>query len=310
MCSQPPKDVDDGWLLERTRDLIEMLPDDTPGFTLTGGEPTLFGTRFIELLKLCNERLPRADVHILSNGRRFADVDFAVAYAAVDNPRMMIGIPLYGCEPSLHDFVVQARGAFDETVRGILNLARLEQRVEIRVVLHKHTAPMIVDIAEYIARNLPFVEQVALMGLEMMGLARRNVDAVWIDPFEYRGALAEAASLLDASGVRTLIYNHQLCLLERATWRFAVKSISDWKNEYDEVCRSCAVVEDCGGFFHSAMYKSSTHIHPIPPHDGRFETEELGATTKRPTLPTALAMTSTAPQWRRREPELDHPTEM
>src|SRR5207237_1043851 len=139
------------------------------------------------------------------------------------NPRVMIGIPLYGAHPGLHDYVVQARGAFDDTVRGILNLAALEQRTEIRVVLHRQTAPVIVEIAEFIARNLPFVEQVALMGLEMMGLARGNIEAVWIDPFDYRAALTEATLLLDTAGLRTMIYNHQLCLLEPPAWPFAVR---------------------------------------------------------------------------------------
>ena len=82
----------------------------------------------------------------------------------------MAGIPDYGAEPHLHDFVVQAHGAFEETLRGILNLAALNQRVEIRVVIHKQTAPYLVNIAEFIRRNLPFVDQVALMGLDMTDL--------------------------------------------------------------------------------------------------------------------------------------------
>ena len=33
-----------------------------------------------------------------------------------------------------------------------------------------------------------------------------------------------------------MIYNHQLCLIDRGLWPFAVKSISDWKNEYHPEC--------------------------------------------------------------------------
>ena len=53
-------------------------------------------------------------------------------------------------------------------------------------MIHKQTAPHLVEIAEFIARNLPFVDQVALMGLEMIGFARANMDDVWIDPIDYR----------------------------------------------------------------------------------------------------------------------------
>ncbi len=114
----------------------------------------------------------------------------------------MVGIPIYGAEPSLHDYVVQARGAFDETIRGILNLGQLRQRIEIRVVIHKQTAPHLPEIAEFIARNLPFVEQVALMGLEMIGFARANLEDVWIDPFTYRSELVEAVRRLDRRRIK------------------------------------------------------------------------------------------------------------
>ena len=80
---------------------------------------------------------------------------FAYSWAAIDNPNMMVGIPIYGSEPSRHDYVVQSQGAFDETIRGILNLASLQQRVEIRVVVHKQTAPVLVEIAEFICPQPP-----------------------------------------------------------------------------------------------------------------------------------------------------------
>lgn len=263
MCSQPPKERYDNWLLDQAREVVSLLPADTQEMLFTGGEPTLYGAGFIDLLRLCKAGVPETEVHILTNGRRFADLDFALAYAEVDNPRSMAGIPIYGAEASLHDYIVQAPGAFEETVRGILNLAQLEQRIEVRVVVQKHTAPALVEIAEFIARNLPFVEQVALMGLEMIGLARSNADEVWIDPYDYREALSEAALLLDATGIRTLVYNHQLCLLERRAWPFAVRSISDWKNEYDAACASCSVLGACGGFFSTGKSKTSSHIRAV-----------------------------------------------
>ena len=263
MCSQPPKQVDDDWLMDETLELVRLLPSETDQIGFTGGEPTFYGARLIELLTLCKTLLPNAGVHVLSNGRRFADLDFAVAYAEIDNPEMMVGIPVYGAEPSLHDYVVQARGAFDDTIKGILNLAKLDQRIEIRVVVHRQTAPALVEIAEFITRNIPFVDQVALMGLEMMGFARANLDTVWIDPVEYAPALTEAALLLDRAGIRTMIYNHQLCLIEQRAWRFAVKSISDWKNAYHPECTSCSVIDACGGFFHSAKYRTSDHIKAL-----------------------------------------------
>jgi His-Xaa-Ser system radical SAM maturase HxsC len=265
MCSQPPKEQPDDHLLADAVELVRLLPQTTEGIGFTGGEPTLLGDGFFTLLRLCRNLLPSADVLILSNGRRFADPAFATAYAAVDNPRMMVGIPLYGPEPSTHDHVVQARNGFDETVRGILNLATLRQRIEVRVVLQRQTARVLVETAEFIARNLPFVDQVALMGLEIMGFARANLDQVWIDPIDYQEALAEATWLLHEAKLRVMIYNHQLCVLDASLWPFAVRSISDWKNEFHPECETCAVRPDCGGFFSSARHRRSRAIAAVQP---------------------------------------------
>jgi His-Xaa-Ser system radical SAM maturase HxsC len=271
MCSQPPKRGNDVWLLDNAFELIRLLPRTTTDINFTGGEPTLYGDGLVELLKLSRNLLPFAAVHTLSNGRRFSDAAFAASYATVNNPNMMVGIPLYGAEPALHDYVVQARGAFDETVRGILNLGQLRQRIELRVVLHQQTAPHLPEIADFIARNLPFVDQVALMGLEMTGFARANIDDIWIDPIDYKNELVEAVRRLDRRRVKTMIYNHQLCLTDRELWPFTVRSISDWKNEYHPECLSCSVADICGGFFHSAKYRVSAHIKAIPENDREHE---------------------------------------
>ena len=111
----------------------------------------------------------------------------------------MAAIPVYAAVDTVHDYVVQAKGAFDETMLGILKLKDRGQRVEIRVVLHALTAPIIAETCRWIARNLPFVDHVALMGLENTGFAIANDAMLWIDPMDYRDALAEAVDHLDCS---------------------------------------------------------------------------------------------------------------
>ena len=264
MCSQPPKDRDDSWLFDRARKVISLLPDDARALSLTGGEPTLHADALIGLLEHCKRVTPGLSVHLLSNGRRFADPEFTRRYSAVGLADIMAGIPLYAPEPGLHDFIVQATGAFDDTVHGILNLASLGQAVEIRVVVQRHTVPVLPGLATYIVRNLPFVAQVALMGLEMTGLARPNSPLVWADPADYQSELADAVDILATAGITTRIYNHQLCVIDRRLWPYAARSISDWKNDYLEICNSCSVRHACGGVFTTSGNRLSQHLRPVP----------------------------------------------
>jgi His-Xaa-Ser system radical SAM maturase HxsC len=262
MCSQPPKDVDDSWIVDEILNTLPLIDPNTREIGFTGGEPTLLGPDFLRILRACKTWLPRTAVHILSNGRRFADEQFAQEYASIDHPDMMVGIPVYSDLANVHDYVVQADGAFDETIRGILNLKRLKQRVEIRVVLHRQTYSRLPQLAEFLARNLLFVDHVALMGLEITGFTRANLNALWIDPYDYREQLSAAVHTLASYRMHVSIYNLQHCLLPESLWPYARRSISDWKNEYMAECEGCAKREECAGFFSSAKLRYSSHITP------------------------------------------------
>jgi hypothetical protein len=87
------------------------------------------------------------------------------------------------------------------------------------------------------------------MGLEIIGFAKSNLEALWVAPNEYEEELACAVDLLARSGIRVSIYNHPLCLVPERVRRFAISSISDWKNDYPESCSSCLLIKECGGFF-------------------------------------------------------------
>lgn len=263
MCSQPPKEVDDSFLVDEILRTIPLMSPETRTMGISGGEPTLLGQKLVDIVRLLKSRLPAAGVHMLSNGRIFKDFAYAKAFAELQHPDFMIGIPLYSDIASGHDYVVQADGAFDDTIRGIVNLKTAGVKVEIRVVIHKATYERLPYLAQFIRRNLTFCDQVALMGLEMMGFTKINLDKLWIDPIEYQPQLKSAVKLLNQARMRVSIYNHQLCLLDPFLHPFNVRSISDWKNEFMPECEPCTKREQCGGFFSSAKLRYSSRIKPF-----------------------------------------------
>lgn len=264
MCSQPPKAVDDGWLMDEIAETLPLVDPATPFITFTGGEPLTEPDRFIGLLAQARDVLPNTALHVLTNGRAFASPAVAKAWAEVDHPSLSAGIPLYAAVDHVHDYVVQAAGAFDETVLGILRLKDRGQRVEIRIVLHAITAPRLRETCAWIARNLPFVDHVALMGLENTGFAIANDPQLWVDPMDYQPQLAASVDVLATAGVRVSVYNLPLCVLDRSVRPYSIQSISDWKNAYAPECQACSAKPACAGFFSTGRPKFSRGIRPIP----------------------------------------------
>jgi len=264
MCSQPPKDHDDtGFFTALNLELIRLMRPAPSYLGITGGEPTLLGDGLFRILAALRDMLPDTHVHMLTNGRAFAWTDATRALAAVAHPRLTLGIPLYSDSAVLHDYIVQAHHAFDQTILGLYNLARWGIQVEIRVVLHRLTTPRLPELATYICRNLPFAVHVALMGLEPTGYTPRNRDTLWIDPANYQRELERAVEILTLSGMNVSIYNSQLCVLTPALWRFARRSISDWKNIYLSECTACSKIEQCGGLFQSATQMHSQYLRAL-----------------------------------------------
>lgn len=264
MCSQPPRDRNDIPILyEIHKQLIPLIPKDCIELGVSGGEPTLMGELFFSLMEQLKEELPNTEIHVLTNGRSFAWNHMAEKLGHINNRRLMLGIPVYSDYYQVHDYIVQAENAFYQTILGLHNLSRYDQRLEVRVVLHKQTIPRLTKLARYIYKNLPFVEHVAFMGLEYIGYTPKNINKLWIDPYDYQEELSESVEYLASQGIHTSIYNTPLCVLPERVWKYARKSISDWKNDYLPECKNCTKLNDCGGLFTWNLKKHSDHIRPF-----------------------------------------------
>src|SRR3954447_20807609 len=180
----------------KSKESLTLIDPSTRALTFTGGETLSDWEDFIAVVKECRDRLPATAIQVLTNGRAFADSEIVDAWKDIGHPNLMAAIPVYASVDHIHDHVVQAKGAFDETILGILRLKDRGQRVEIRIVLHAITAPRLEETCAWVARNLPFVDHVALMGLENTGFAIANDRLLWIDPADYQDELAAGIDIL------------------------------------------------------------------------------------------------------------------
>ncbi|GLO63464.1 His-Xaa-Ser system radical SAM maturase HxsC [Vibrio sp. MACH09] len=256
MCSQPPKDVDDSWRIEESKAIVNLMDDnDSQVLGISGGEPSILGGSFVELIKHCKDFIPNTYLHILTNGTSFSEKKEVERLSSLKHEKIIWGVPIFGSTPQLHDFHTQVEGSFDRTIHGLYNLALFNQVIELRVVLTKMVLQNIQDIAEFVQRNLPFVDSIALMGVEPTGYTRLNHQVVWCDIDSYSEQLKDAVNHMRACSVNVLLYNLPLCKLPEELHDIAVQSISDWKNVFVDDCFPCSKKDKCSGFFQSINAK-------------------------------------------------------
>lgn len=261
MCPQPP--------IQQEKDrtpfnlkLISLFDKKTQEIGITGGEPTLIGDNLFTIITHIQKELPNTAISILSNGVKFADKDYAMKLAMCHHRDLQVDIPLFSDIADEHNRIVGAN-TFYKTVAGLYNLALFHIRIGIRIVVHRHTYRRLPQFAEFIYRNFPFVSQVAFMQMETIGLAKDNLDQLWIDPYDYNEQLREAVLLLADRRMNPYIYNAQLCVLPEDIRPYAQQSISDWKDIYLPECDGCALKGQCAGFFESNKDAHSRHIQKV-----------------------------------------------
>lgn len=256
ICPQPPR-KDPKLLHEINRRVLSLLESGkTERICLTGGEPTLNKKRFLELLKLRATCLPETELMILTNAQTFSDFGFASQVATLASQKTTFCVSLHADTAELHNFITSSEDGFRKTIRGIQNLGKLRQNIEIRFVINKLNFRRLLPFALFIYRNFPFVVHVAFMGLEMTGWALENQHDIWIDPADHREELRQAVWELHRRDLNVSIYNIPLCLLDARSWRFARQSISSWKNDYLPICAECDVMTQCCGIFTTSGFHS------------------------------------------------------
>lgn len=263
MCCQPPSKVNDlDRNFEKNMKIVSSAPKELISLGITGGEPTLLGDRLFTLINHIKAELPNTEIHLLSNGRAFSNMSYAKKLKECGTDKILIGIPLHSDCAADHNYIAQDTNAFEETLQGLYNLERCGFDVELRVVLNKVTCKRLPQMANFIYRNLPFVRYISLMGLEYTGFTIKNHDIVWIDPLEYQNELEKATLELARWGLNVSIFNLPHCVLKKSLWKYSVKSISDWKNEYAEFCDECLMKENCCGLFATSR-RQSEGLKPI-----------------------------------------------
>lgn len=249
--------------LQDNLEIICLIDKKTTALGLTGGEPTLLGDGLIKLLKECKRQLPNTQIQILSNGILLNNNEYVRKMVHLGMKNLVFCIPLYADTDTEHNFIMQREGAFEDAIQGLYNLATYKQLIEIRIVVMSLNYKRLPQIAEFIYHNLPFAIHVAFMGMEVEGLARKNVNKLWASPKDYAPFLKEAVLYLSQRNMDVSIYNEQLCLMPKELWSFARQSISEWKNTYLEKCKDCKEKSECAGLFAKPFEDHQKSITPL-----------------------------------------------
>ena len=117
MCplSETVRRKSDNGRIEEIFQQIKELPENVEYVNVTGGEPTLVGQAFFEIMDKLKMKFQNSGFQLLTNGRSAADFDFLIQLL----PHLPYGIrwaiPLHASNAMLHDQITRTKGSFEQT---------------------------------------------------------------------------------------------------------------------------------------------------------------------------------------------------
>lgn len=174
---------------------------------LGGGEPTI-RSDIIDLIRHASY-LGYRRIIIMTNGRMFYYMDFCTR--VVDSGANRFVFSLAGHTPGIHDYLVMAKGAFNQAISGIHNLKELNQEIIVNSVITKQNYKFLPRFVNFLMDI--GIDQIQLAFPKSTGNAYTNFDEIIPLKSEVMPHLHEALDMASEAGTPIIIESYPFCLL-------------------------------------------------------------------------------------------------
>ncbi|MCX6802534.1 MAG: radical SAM protein [Candidatus Diapherotrites archaeon] len=209
----------------------------------TGGEPTLLED-LAGLLSFARGKWPQKEIFLVSNGRKFADKEYAKKFLGLGNFR--IGIPIYSHKRQKHDKITRAAGSWAETIEGIKNLVEFGLKVELRVIVNRENFRELEKTAEFISKNLKGVARIVFINMKYTGNAFIYRKKLFVRYSAAAPFVEKAAGVLAENGFEVRLFHFPHCVIGRKYWPMSA-GVTKQEEEltFSKNCTACSVKGLC-----------------------------------------------------------------
>lgn len=223
---------------------------------LSGGEPCLSELFFDTIKYIMDHGL---GITMLSNVSCFSDIEFLRRFELiVDKSRFDIITALHSSCPNLHDEITGCCGSHAMSLTAIGNLVQHNFHVTIKHIVSNKTYEGLPSLVRMISDKFPPAVDFQLTAMDFCGRARKNLDALYVNPFEMQPFIEQALDIFEQEHIKRKItlLEFPFCWIDPYYWKYVITkpsstmlySAPNLENEqrYTETADGqCHVVEAC-----------------------------------------------------------------
>lgn len=219
----------------------------------TGGEPSLHPD-LVQIVRSA-AKTGYKNISIFTNARRMKDPD--LAKALVDAGLNSAMVSLHGRSAETHDRTVRCPGAFEETLRGLKNLAKSDLHLVINTPVTSINLPEIVSMYDFLTALGEQVRRWQLSNIFPTAVVMNQPD-LHPDYREIRDAVFQVMALSQTGPMHCVTQEFPLCVV--FPWLDETRELSDEKTQM--ICR-----RDTQGDYRSYRPWSSPYKFLLPTCD-------------------------------------------
>lgn len=179
----------------------------------SGGEPTIRP----DFLELCRYALRYpSELIVLSNGRRFADREFAEEFSKIGKARVVV--PVFSDKPKIHDQITRRKGSFLGTIAGLNNLQNFGVPLSIKFIALKLNFKDAPSVMRLVLDLFP-KQWTMFCGIQVEGEVFVNSDRVAEKHSVTCKEIEKAIDLAEENNYFASIHMVPMCCLDPAYWR-------------------------------------------------------------------------------------------
>jgi len=222
---------------------------------LTGGEPTIH-PNFLKLISFIRKKFPQVIIEMDTNGRRFCYPSFTKEVLLFGN--INVYTSLHGFDAKTHDAITRTPGSFSQTIKGIRNLLKYKKlglhELELRIIITKLTYQYVEKILKFINENLPQVNRIVVIFMEMEGQAGDNFKIVGLTHAQFQGFILGIAKWI-SKFKEFRFYHFPLCTINQSLWKYTWRTLPDYEVTFLPNCRNCLYKKYCLGIHKDYLKK-------------------------------------------------------
>lgn len=211
-------------LQELKEEVENMVEKGITDVTISGGEPTIY-PNFFEIIKYIIEK--NINIHILSNGEKFAEYDFANKFVDIaKGNNVTVTTTFHSYLAKEHELQNRKKGSFERSIKGLKFLDDNGIQISLKHCITRYNYKDLKNLIQLFLDKFSKNAEIQIWGIDYCGVDKENANNYFVGFEEIKPYIEEALDYFENANIKKnrkqviTLNNVPLCMCDCYYWNY------------------------------------------------------------------------------------------